>query len=112
MTTAIEKNPLSEISATEATEIAKKELTPEPIVREVGEAVAFSDGKDYDNVRIRVVPNMHKRAADHEKWLYINQGPKMGLSLSLESIEKIVKWAKEKRENGKQNIENKGSNSA
>lgn len=66
----------------------------EPITRPVGERVVINHGRDYINPIIRVVPNTFSDAQDHEKALHITQGPGMGVSLSLTTIEMIVKWAK------------------
>jgi hypothetical protein len=63
------------------------------ITREMGENVSINGGKDYMPPRIRVVPNMHETAQDNEKAVHISQG-KEGVSLSIETLEAIVAWAK------------------
>jgi hypothetical protein len=97
MTTDIEKSPLSEISETESAAIAEEELIPEPVVREVGETIAFANGRDYNTTRVRVVPSMYAVAQDHEKWIYVSQNKNMGVSLSLATIEALVAWAKSRK---------------
>jgi hypothetical protein len=66
----------------------------EPIQRQVGERVVINGGRDYATPLVRVVPSMHNAAGDHEKALYISQGKNAGISISLASLEAILKWAK------------------
>ena len=63
------------------------------IVRNIGENVSIAGGKDYMTPRIRVVPNTHDTASDNEKAIHISQG-KEGVSLSIETLESILAWAK------------------
>jgi len=63
------------------------------IVRNVGDNVSITGGKDYMSPRIRVVPNTHDAATDNEKAIHISQG-KEGVSLSIETLENILAWAK------------------
>lgn len=63
------------------------------IVRSVGENTLVAGGKDYMEPRIRVVPNTHDTAGDNEKAIHISQG-KEGVSLSIETLEVILAWAK------------------
>lgn len=78
----------------EATQVPAEEIVIEPIVREVGERVAITGGRDYSNPVIRVVPNTHAEAGEHEKAAHISQGKGMGVSLSLASLEAAVRWLK------------------
>jgi hypothetical protein len=63
------------------------------IVRNVGENISLVGGKDYMAPRIRIVPNTHETAQDNEKAIHISQG-KEGVSLSLETLETILRWAR------------------
>jgi hypothetical protein len=63
------------------------------IRRELGENVSINGGKDYMPPRIRIVPNTHDTALDNEKAIHISQG-KEGVSLSIETLETILAWAK------------------
>lgn len=74
--------------------IKPEDLVLEPIVREVGERVAVTGGRDYDTPVVRVVPSTYQDSQDHEKALHISQGKNMGVSISLATLEVILKWAK------------------
>lgn len=66
----------------------------DPVKKEIGETVVLTGGRDYDSPRIRVIPSTYHGADDNEKALYISQGKNMGISLSLGTLEAIIKWAK------------------
>jgi hypothetical protein len=68
------------------------------INREIGENVLITGNRDYKEPRVRVVPNTYRDAQDYEKAIYISQG-EGGVSLSVETLEAIINWAKE-RNNG------------
>lgn len=65
----------------------------EMIARNVGDNVSITGGRDYMVPRARVVPNTHEAAQDNEKAIHISQG-KEGVSLSIETLETILRWAK------------------
>lgn len=67
--------------------------TVEIIGREIGENISIIGGRDYANPRVRIVPNTHIAARDNEKAIHISQG-KEGVSLSVETLEAILAWAK------------------
>jgi hypothetical protein len=64
------------------------------IKREVGDNAKFVGGKDYAEPLVRVITSMNKDASDNEKALFISQGKDHKLSISLPTLEMIVKWAK------------------
>ncbi len=64
----------------------------EPIIRDVGERVRIDNGRDYKEPLVRIVVNTHPKSQDHEKAVYISQGSS-GVSLSLETLQKIIDWA-------------------
>ena len=74
--------------------IKPEDVVIEPIAREVGERVAVTNGRDYTTPLVRVVPSTYDDAQDHEKALHISQGKNMGISISLATLETILKWAK------------------
>lgn len=65
----------------------------EPIVRNVGERVVLTGGRDYATPEVRVVQSNFEDAQDNEKLLYISQGKNMGVSLSLATVQAILDWA-------------------
>ena len=69
--------------------------TVEIIKRNIGDNVSITKGRDYAVPTIRVVPCTHDDAGDDEKALYITQGKdRGGVSLTIETLETIVRWAK------------------
>lgn len=71
------------------------ETVAEPIARAIGERCIVTNGRDYLAPSARVVSNTHAEALDHEKALYISQGDKAGISISLPTLEAIINWAKQ-----------------
>lgn len=69
--------------------------TVEMIKRNVGDTVSITNGRDYAVPSIRIVPCTHDKAGDNEKAIYISQGKdRGGVSLTIETLETIVRWAK------------------
>jgi len=73
--------------------VKPEDVVFEPIVREIGERVVIVNGRDYIQPDVRIVPNTHKDSQDHEKAIYISQGKKNGISISLASLQAILDWA-------------------
>lgn len=71
--------------------------TIEVIARNIGETTEVIGGRDYRTPRARIVPNTCQTSQDGEKAIYISQGKGKeldGVSLSVESLEAILLWAK------------------
>lgn len=64
------------------------------IVRSLGEKIVVSGGRDYSSPSVRIVPSMFEKSEENEKAIHISQGKNMGISISLETLEMIMKWAK------------------
>jgi hypothetical protein len=69
----------------------------EVIARNIGDTTEVIGGRDYQIPRARIVPNTHQDSNDGEKAIYISQGKgkdSSGVSLSVETLETILLWAK------------------
>lgn len=76
-------------------EIRPEVLSNDPIKQPLGASVALTGGRDYDLVRARVILSTYKHAGDEEKAVYIRQGRAgAGVSISLSTLEAIVRWAR------------------
>jgi hypothetical protein len=64
------------------------------IKREIGDRIIIADGRDYVPPSARVIASTFKEAAEDEKSIYISQG-KLGISISIESLRRILKWAED-----------------
>lgn len=69
----------------------------ETILRPLDSYTAFPRGRDYMVPRVRIVPNTHPKADDNDTAIHISQGSQ-GVSLSIETLEAILSWAKGKSE--------------
>jgi hypothetical protein len=76
----------------ETTATAKPQYTG-PIKLDVSTRAKFTGGRDYIAPTALIVPSTFKDADDTEKSVYILQD-KQGVSVSLETLERICKWAR------------------
>ena len=66
----------------------------DPIVRKVGERVIVDGGRDYSAPTARVILSTFSDAGEEERAVYISQG-KVGISVSLQTLQAIINWAKQ-----------------
>jgi hypothetical protein len=80
----------NEVKALEA------ELQMQLSTRKLGDITTFPTGRDYKPIKARIVPNTFDKALDGETAIYLMQGAGQGVSVSLETLKDIVKWAEGK----------------
>jgi hypothetical protein len=71
------------------------ELQAQLSTRNLGDTTTFATGMDYKPVRTRIIPNTHSKASQTDTAIYIAQDVS-GVSISLETLRKIVDWAEGK----------------